>query len=223
MRAWTWLVTRIDGPRPPEARRRRRYVAAGLSAVIGVGAGVAAIGWLDQPGRGADGGVAIDSHGPPTTPTTRAPAGSTTTSAPTTAAAPVGSTVPGSAGRVGGPGRASLNPPVTSPPTDPPALPSMTLSQAQDCVQASDSNHLVATVRAPAGISSVSMVAVHTQDGTIYAGTITGDQGRYTADLGPFSPYPTVETVTWTVTVTDAIGRSAQAVKDFAVSGDPCP
>jgi hypothetical protein len=99
----------------------------------------------------------------------------------------------------------------------------MTLSQAQDCVQDSDSNHLIGMVQAPAGISSVSLVAVHSQDGTIYAGTLSGDRGRYEADLGPFNPSPTLETVTWTLTVTDGIGRSVQAAKDFTVSGDPCP
>jgi hypothetical protein len=96
------------------------------------------------------------------------------------------------------------------------------LAQGADCVQTADTNQLVANVQAPAGLAGVTVDAEHSTDGTILNGSMTADGGVYRADIGPFNDYPDPQTVTWTVTVADATGRTAQATKQFSVSSDPC-
>lgn len=196
-----------------------------LLASIGVAAGLGLAAWGDQTIRGTNGVVVSETPHYSTLTTTTTPAvtsvGASTSSPPPASSAHV--TAPKAAGGGTHNSTRPVPPPPPPPPPPPdPGGPAVALAQAADCVQTWDMNQLVASVQAPAGLAGVALVAAHSSDGTVFNGAMDGDGATYRADIGPFSDYPDPQTVTWTVTVTDAAGRTTQAAKQFSVSSEPC-
>lgn len=198
-------------------------IVAALVAPIGIAAGLGAVAWGERAIRGANGVVSTPTRHLPTS-TTVAPVvsgTSATTTVPTTT--PPGPPTTPKPAVVTSRGLPPPPAPPSPPPPRDPGGPSLALAQSADCIQAGDTNHVVASVRAPAGLRGVELRVVHSTDGTTFNGPMDGDGATYQADLGPFGYYPDPQTVTWTVTVTDRVGRAAVATKEFAISPDPCP
>ena len=212
----------VGGEQVPE--RRRRWIVAAVLAPVGIAAGLGAAALGEHVIRGSGG---INATPAPPVSTTTLTATPTDTAAATTTA-PTTTTTAGRLPPAKPPVLAAGHPitrapaPPPPPPPDVPGGPSLSLSQGADCIQVGATNHVESRVTAPAGLSSVSLQVLHSTDGTTYNGPMDFDGSNYVSDVGPFNDYSDVQTVTWTVTVTDALGRTAQAAKQFAVAKDPC-